>query len=82
MADGTEHGLIATHGGTLNQRQVHGDEAAALEARRELPKRTLNARELSDLELLANGGLSPLGGFMTRDPYRGVVDRQSVTGQG
>jgi sulfate adenylyltransferase len=75
MTDGTEHGLIAPHGGTLNQCQVHGDEAAALsEQAQELPKRRLNSRELADLELLANGGFSPLGGFMTSAQYKSVVD--------
>lgn len=75
MTDGTEHGLIAPHGGTLNPRQVYGDEAAALAAQaEELPKRRLNSRELADLELLANGGFSPLDGFMTSAQYKSVVD--------
>jgi sulfate adenylyltransferase len=75
MADGTEHGLIAPHGGKLNPRQVTGDEAKALEEKaRSLPKRALNSRELSDLELLANGGFSPLDGFMTQAQYKSSVD--------
>jgi sulfate adenylyltransferase len=75
MADGTEHGLIAPHGGKLNARQVRGDEAKALEEKaRSLPQRVLNSRETSDLELLANGGFSPLDGFMTQAQYRSVVD--------
>ena len=75
MTDGTEHGLIAPHGGALNPRQVHGDEAVALAAQADdLPKRRLNSRELADLELLANGGFSPLDGFMTSAQYKSVVD--------
>ena len=75
MADGTEHGLIAPHGGTLNPREVSGDDAKALEERaRGLPSLALNSRELADLELLANGGFSPLDGFMTRAQYTSVVD--------
>lgn len=75
MSDGMEQGLIAPHGGKLNIREVTGDAAKALEERaRSLPALALNSRELADLELLANGGFSPLDGFMTEAQYRGVVD--------
>jgi sulfate adenylyltransferase len=39
-----------------------------------MPVVTLNSRTLSDLELLAVGGYSPLEGFMTQADYRAVVD--------
>ena len=69
------HGLIAPHGGKLNQREVQGDAAKALEDKaRSLPKLALNSREMADLELLANGGFSPLDGFMTKPQYQSVVD--------
>jgi sulfate adenylyltransferase len=45
-----------------------------------LPALALNSRELADLELLANGGFSPLDGFMTREQYIGVVDRMHLPG--
>jgi len=75
LADGVEQGLIAPHGGKLNPREVSGDAARALEEKAAtLPKRVLNSRELSDLELLANGGFSPIDGFMTQAQYKSVVD--------
>ena len=56
-----------------------GDEAKALEQKAaSLPQCQLNSRELSDLELLANGGFSPLSGFMTEAQYRGVVDEMHL----
>jgi sulfate adenylyltransferase len=39
-----------------------------------LPKLTLNARQISDLELIAIGAVSPLTGFMGEADYRSVVD--------
>ncbi|MGB2695364.1 MAG: sulfate adenylyltransferase [Dehalococcoidia bacterium] len=67
--------LIAPHGGQLIDREVTGNEAKALaEHARTLPKMTLSERPLSDLELLAIGGFSPLEGFMTGKQYRSVVD--------
>ncbi|TAK64988.1 MAG: sulfate adenylyltransferase, partial [Dehalococcoidia bacterium] len=75
MADGVEEGLIAPHGGRLNPREVTGVAARSLEERaRSLPQRQLNSRERSDLELLANGGFSPLDGFMTHEQYHASVD--------
>ena len=72
-------GLIAPHGGRLNPREVTGDAARALEERaRTLPQHRLNSRERSDLELLANGGFSPLDGFMTEAQYRVSVDEMHL----
>ena len=62
------------HGGWLVNRLVNGDQVAALEAEaRQLPVLQLNPFELSDLEMLAIGGFSPLDGFMAKDDYESVL---------
>ena len=67
--------LIPPHGGRLIDREVTGDEAADLRERAgALPTLRLSSRALSDLELIAIGGFSPLEGFMNRSQYRSVVD--------
>src|SRR5688572_20251312 len=38
-----------------------------------LPKLHLNSRQLCDLELLLNGGFTPLQGFMNENEYDSVV---------
>ena len=66
--------LIAPHGGKLINREAAADEATSLqEQAKSLPLLRLTSRALSDLELIANGGLSPLEGFMTQAQYRSVV---------
>lgn len=68
-------GLIAPHGGRLVNRVLTGEARAEAVARAEqLPKIVLNARAMSDLELLAVGALSPLEGFMGRVDYRRVLE--------
>jgi sulfate adenylyltransferase len=65
---------IAPHGGELIQRVV--DPLRAQELRREAreaPAIRLTARQLSDLNLLSHGALSPLEGFMVRADYERVV---------
>jgi sulfate adenylyltransferase len=64
----TRHGLISPHGGELVDRS--GDRPEDLER---LEAISLTSRELSDLDMLASGALSPLEGFMTRADYESVV---------
>jgi len=58
---------IAPHGGTLVTRIVEGKERETLLAQAaRLPKVELDAWALSDVEMIAIGGFSPLAGFMTQ----------------
>ena len=67
-------GSIAPHGGTLVNRLLRGEMA---EATREMAKSLktilLSPMNVSDLELIAVGALSPLTGFMLQADYRSVV---------
>ena len=70
----TEH-LIAPHGGELIQLIVPPERASELqEASRDWPSWDLTARQVCDLELLMNGGFSPLSGFMTSTDYGSVCE--------
>lgn len=63
------------HGGVLVNRWVHGQAADELRRQAQgLHAVELNARQLSDVEMIAMGGYSPLHGFMTEDDYRSVVE--------
>ena len=59
--------LIRPHGGFLVERL--GDRPQGVER---LERVTLTSRELSDLDMLASGGLSPLEGFMGPEDYERV----------
>jgi sulfate adenylyltransferase len=71
----TDTKLIAPHGGELVDRT--GERPADLAS---LETLTLTSRELSDLDMLASGALSPLTGFMGREDYESVLDTMRLAG--
>ncbi len=66
------------HGGTLINRTINGNAAEWQRQNADLPRITLNARQLSDLYLIGNGGLSPLAGFMGAADYKNVVENKRM----
>ena len=69
------HAELPPHGGELVNLLSAPDRAAELKAESiQLPSLKLNDRQICDLELLLNGGFSPLTGFM------GAADVASVGG--
>jgi len=65
--------LIAPHGGRLvNRAGPRPDSVDRLE------QIQLTSRELSDLDMLASGALSPLEGFMGRNDYERVVEEMRL----
>ena len=66
--------LIPPYGGTLKDLRLDAESArAAKDAAVDYPSWDLTERQLCDLELLANGGFSPLEGFMGQADYERVV---------
>jgi len=73
--------LIPPHGGTLVDLVVDEQRAQQIKMEsRDWPSIDLAPRHLCDLELLLNGGFSPLTGFMNQDDYDGVVSGMRLTG--
>ncbi len=71
--------LNPPHGGVLVEPMVSPERAAEIkEASRDWPSWDLTPRQLCDLELILNGGFSPLDGFMTRAQYETVVEKMRL----
>ena len=75
-----DHQTIAPHGGTLVDLLVPAEQRdrARTEADH-LPKLVVSERELSDLEMLAVGALSPLTGFVGEADYLSVLDTMHLS---
>lgn len=72
--------LIAPHGGSLVDRTAtHAQRESLLGDAVRMPDLELNARELADLELIANGAFSPLEGFMGEADYLAVRDTRHLS---
>ncbi len=67
--------LIPPHGGELKDLYLsEADAKSAREEARDLPSWDLSPRQLCDIELLMNGGFSPLTGFLDRNDYERVCE--------
>ncbi len=74
----TDH-IVAPHGGTLVDLQADDSAVEALKAEsRDWPSHDLNPRHLCDLELLLNGGFSPLTGFLGKADYARVCEEMRL----
>jgi sulfate adenylyltransferase len=67
--------LIRPHGATLVDRL--GERPEGIDT---LDRVLLTSREISDLDMIATGALSPLEGFLGRDDYDRVVDEMHLAG--
>ena len=78
-AEGAASHLIAPHGGTLIDLMADAERAAELKAAsRDWPSWDLTPRQICDLELLLNGGFSPLTGFMKKADHDAVCERMRL----
>ena len=74
----TQH-LIPPHGGELVNLVTTPQRAGEItKESRDWPSWDLTPRQLCDLELLLNGGFSPLRGFMTREDYEGTCHKMRL----
>jgi len=72
--------LIPPHGGELINLIVDRDRAAELKGHsKEWVSWDLTARQICDLELLMNGGFSPLHGFLTKADYESVCSKMKLS---
>ncbi|UJL47716.1 sulfate adenylyltransferase [Virgibacillus sp. NKC19-16] len=74
-----EQTTIIPHGGELVQRELVGSQRETyLNKVSAMKSLELNAWSLSDIELIAIGGFSPLTGFMGKSDYTRVVEKMRL----
>jgi len=72
--------LIKPHGGLLVELMASDERASEMKVQsREWPSWSLTPRQLCDLELLLNGGFSPLRGFLARQDYESVCQQMRLS---
>ena len=70
---------VEPHGGEVKNLVVSEERARELrEASKDWPSWDFTPRQVCDLELLLNGGFSPLEGFMGRADYESVCERMEL----
>ena len=72
--------LIQPHGGELCDLIVHKEKQNKIKKESiSLNSITLNNRQLCDIEMLLNGGFSPLQGFLGKSDYESVVENNRLS---
>ena len=71
--------LVKAHGGKLCNLVLSADASDALKNEaKSLPSWTLNDRQICDLEMILNGGFSPLTGFLNESDYNSVLENMRL----
>jgi sulfate adenylyltransferase len=71
--------VIKPHGGELINRYADGSKRdELLEEATSLPSITIDDKNVSDLEMIASGAMSPLTGFMVKKDYHPVVENMRL----
>ena len=75
----TSH-LVPPHGGELINLLLKPEYAAEIKAEsRDFPSWDLTPRQICDLEMVLNGGFSPLTGFMNKADYESVCSKMRLS---